>query len=73
MNSHRRPVKNIEELRPVLYKYKFEEIKMEDLSINEKDKFTPKYQCVIGLTQLRFDKYVVFEAWKQSSRHKRSE
>ena len=29
MNSHRRPVKNIEELRPVLYKYKFEEIKME--------------------------------------------
>lgn len=36
MDSHRRPVKNIEKIRPVLEKYKFKEVKMEELNINEK-------------------------------------
>ena len=48
MNSHRRPVKNIEELRPVLYKYKFEEIKMEDLSINEKINLLQNTNVLLG-------------------------
>jgi capsular polysaccharide biosynthesis protein len=48
MSSHRRPVKNIEELRPVLYKYKFEEIKMEDLSINEKINLLQNTDVLLG-------------------------
>ena len=48
MNSHRRPVKNIEELRPVLFKYNFEEIKMENLSINEKINLLQNTNVLLG-------------------------
>lgn len=48
MDSHRRPVKNIEKIRPVLDKYKFKEVKMEELNINEKITLLQNTHVLLG-------------------------
>lgn len=48
MDKHRRPVKNIEEIRPILKKHGFVELILEDLSIHEKINILRSCKVLVG-------------------------
>ena len=48
MEKHRRPIKNIKEIRPILEKYNFDEVTFEDLTISKKIQILQNTNFLMG-------------------------